>query len=136
MLRPDDFIKGQLVLYGWRAGKEYGGHLASEAIMHVIANRVRVGWGGWLDVLADVPNKSATIEQPEGTPQVWGQEFSRLLHSVESIFDGSAKDLSNGAVYFADLAKPVTNPWFSERILGDLTTHRKVADMNSLTFFI
>ena len=134
MLRPDDFLKGQLVLYGWRNGKYFGGHLASEAIMHVLGNRQRLGWGSWMDVIATAPSRQATLELIEDVPQVWEPAFSRLLHSVESIFDGSAKDLSGGALYWFDSSKEVTNPWFKEKILGDLTTHAKCADMNSLMF--
>ena len=102
--------------------------------MHVIANRQRLGWGSWLDVLADAPNKSAILEQPTDIPHVWSPEFIRLLHEVPAVFDGSAKDLSGGALYWFDSAKPVDNPWFKEKILGDLTTHAKCADMNSLMF--
>ena len=136
MLRQDDMIKSQLVLYGWRAGHAYGGHLASTAIMGVIANRVKLGWGSWLDVIADIPSKSAVTEQSLEMPQIWSPEFVRLLHTVEGVFDSSSPDLSCGAVYFADLARPITNPWFQEKILSDLQMHRRVADMSSLTFFI
>jgi hypothetical protein len=134
VLRPDDFLKGQLVLFGWRAGKEFGGHLASVAIMGVIANRVKLGWGNWMEVIADIPAKSATIEQPEGTPQIWSAEFNRLLHEVESVYDSSGKDLSCGALYWFDSSKPVTNEWFKLKVLGDLDTHKRIAEMNSLVF--
>jgi hypothetical protein len=135
VLRQDDLLKGQLVMYGWLHGKEHGGHLAAEAIMSVIANRVRAGWGTWLDVLAQAPSRSATLEQPTGIPDIWSPGMVRLLHAVEGIYEGSAKDLSHGAMYFADSTK-IDNPWFKDKILGDLSTHRKVADMNALMFFL
>lgn len=135
MLRPDDFIKGQLVLYGWRCGHAYGGHLTAEAIMSVIANRVKLGWGGWLEVLAETPFRAAVIETNLDVPKVWSPEMSRLLHDVEGIFDSSSKDLSNGALYWFDSSKPVTNAWFKEKILNDLEHHPKVMDLNSLMFF-
>lgn len=134
MLRPDDFLKSQLVLFGWREGKVYGGHLAAVSIMCVIANRVKIGAGSWLDVLSKAPNLAAQ-ESNTDTPQMYEPTFNRLLHEVESVFDGSGKDLSAGALYYADLAKPITNDWFKEKILGNKEQHGMVANMNSLSFF-
>lgn len=132
MLRQDDFLKSQLVLTAWRHGQKYGGHLASCLIMSCLATRQKLGWGNWLDIINTIPNYSATIEQPTGMPSIWEPNFVRLLHEVESIYDGS-KDFSNGAVYWFDSADPVTNPWFKEKILDEKRI--KVADMNSLMFF-
>lgn len=134
MLRQDDFQRSQLVLAGWRYGHEFGGHLASCLIMSCLANRQRLGWGSWVEVIESIPKYSATIEQPLGYPSVWEPNFVRLLHEVESISDGS-KDYANGAVYWFDSSKPITNPWFSEKILGDSQAHPKTGDMNSLMLF-
>jgi len=134
MLRQDDYQKAKLVEIGWRCGREYGGHLASVMIMSCLANRQRAGWGNWLEIIEAVPSRSATIEQPTGTPSIWEAEFVRLLHEVEAIYDGS-QDYAKGALYWCDTAKPITNPWFQERILGDPTAHPKVGNMNSLMLF-
>lgn len=135
MLRQDDFIKGQLVLFGWKAGKEYGGHLASCMIMSCLANRQRLGWSGnnWMGVLESIPQFSASIEQPTGTPSVWSPEFVRLLHEVDAIFDGT-QDYSKGALYWADTRK-IDNPWFQEKILGNRENHPIIGNMNTLTLF-
>ncbi len=134
MLRQDDYQKAQLVLTGWRYGRKFGGHLASCIVMSCIANRQKLGWGNWLDVIDRIPEKSATIEQPTGTPAIWEPQFVRLLHEVEAIYDGS-QDYAKGAVYWFDSAEPVTNSWFQEKILGDLPHHPKVGDMNSFMYF-
>lgn len=133
MLRQDDFLKGQLVLYAWRAGKQYGGHTAACMIMCAIANRYRAGWGSWLDILDKMPAKSATIEQPTGTPEMWDPTFVHLLHDVDTIFSGSATDLSCGAKYWADMTR-IDNPWFKEKVLNH-PNRQVAANMNSLTFF-
>lgn len=135
MLRNDDFIKSQLLLRAWQEGKEYGGHLASMMIMSTIMNRVRLGWGNHLDVLVSIPKYSATLKQPDNVlPNLWDANFTRLLHEVDSIFDGSAKDLSAGALFWADL-RNVDNDWFKQNILQKPEIHTRVADFNSLTFF-
>jgi hypothetical protein len=99
--------------------------------MSCIANRQRLGWGSWFDIIAGIPDKAATIEQPAGVPSVWEPNYVRLLHEVEAIFDGS-KDYANGAVYWFNSSKAVDNPWFQEKILDNLQNHPRVGDMNSL----
>ena len=131
MLRQDDFCKAQLVLKGWQHGNQFGGHLSSCMVMSCLANRQKLGWGSWLEILDNIPKYSATIEQPTGTPSIWEPSFVRLLHEVEIIYDGS-KDYANGGVYWFDSSQPVTNPWFQEKLLNNLDTHPKVGDMNSL----
>ena len=135
MLRQDDFCKAQLVLAGWKHGHEFGGHLGSGMIMSCLANRQKLGWGTWTEIIDRIPEKCATIEQPSGTPSVWEPQFVRLLHEVEAIYSGS-QDYAKGGLYWFDSSKEVTNPWFKERILGDLDVHKKVCDMNSLMVFM
>jgi hypothetical protein len=103
-------------------------------IMSCLANRQRLGWGSWLEVIEGIPSRSAQLEQPIGIPSVWEPGFVRLLHEVESIFDGS-KDYAKTGLYWADLSKPVTNPWFQEKILNDQQAHPVMGNMNSLTIF-
>jgi hypothetical protein len=122
------------VLAGWRHGQKFGGHLASCLIMSCLANRQKLGWGSWLEIINNIPKYSATIEQPIEIPSVWQPDFVRLLHEVESIFAGS-QDYAKGALYWLDSSQPVTNIWFKEKILGNLDIHPKIADMNSLMLF-
>ena len=100
-------------------------------IMSCLANRQKAGWGTWLDIFEDIPKYAATIEQPTGIPSIWEPAFVRLLHEVEAIFDGS-KDYANGATYWLDSAKPVTNPWFKEKLLDNKESHPVIGNMNSL----
>jgi hypothetical protein len=133
MLRQDDFQKAQLVVTMWRHGREYGGHLASCMIGSCLANRVRLGWGSWLEVLDRIPNFAATTEMPTGTPQIWSPEFVRLLHEVEAIYDGTV-DHAKGAVYWADTRR-IETPFFREKIMGQPESHPRVVDMNTLVLF-
>lgn len=133
MLRQDDYIKSQLVKYGWQAGREYGGHLAACMIMSCLANRQRHGWGSWTEVLENIPKFSASLEQPSGTPQIWSPEFVKLLHEVDSIFDGT-QDYAKDAFYWADTRR-IDNPWFKEHITSHMDIHPIVGNMNTLTLF-
>ena len=133
MLRQDDYQKAQLVTVGWRWGREYGGHMAACMVMSTLANRVRLGWGNWLEVIDRIYAFSAQIEVPVGTPAIWEPGFVRLLHEVEGIYDGSV-DYSKGALYWCDTRR-VETPFFKDKILAQLDEHPRVLEMNTLAFF-
>lgn len=134
MIRQDDFQASQLVLAGWQHAHKYGGFLAPCMVMSCLANRQKLGWGSWLEIIESIPKYSATLEQPTGMPQIWSPEFVRLLHECQSIYDGS-KDYSNGGLYWLNSAEPITNPWFQDKILNNIDVHPRVADLTSLMIF-
>jgi hypothetical protein len=133
LLRQDDYIKSRLVTVMWQNGRDYGGHLASCMIGSVLANRFRLGWGTWLQVLDNIPKYSATIEQPAGTPAIWEPEFVKLLHEVEGIFDGT-QDYAKGGLYWAD-TRYIETDFFKDKILADKERHPSIGSMNSLMIF-
>jgi len=132
-LRQDDWQKAQLVTFGWTHGKKYGGHLASCIIMDTIMNRVRAGWGNVADVINKFPQTAANPLPDTEVPQIWGPEFIRLLHEVESVFDSSSS-YSKGALYFCDTAAPISE-WFQTHILDEKDKHPCIGDMNSFRFY-
>ena len=153
MLSQDKFIQAQLVSYGWRYGQLYGGgHLAGTLVMQALANRVRRGFGSYLQVLESVPNYMAEHEMPPlKYPSLWEPNFVKLLHAVEGIYSGSATDMTLGAtmidnkprtggLYFGLLNK-IERPWFKTQIidainpLNGLRLHNRVADLNCLSFW-
>jgi len=150
VLKQESYIQARLVELGWRFGQSYsGGHIAGEMVMSAIANRVKCGWGAWLPVLDGIPQFMAENELPPlKHPSVWEPAFVKLLHAVEGIYDGSAPDKSKGGLYWGDLAR-IERPWFKKNIIEavnptipqdgsglQLPQHRRVADMNSLSFWL
>ena len=114
--------------------------MAGQLVMHTLANRVRVGWGSWLQVIDTIPKYMAENEMPKlDHPSVWSPEFVKLLHTVEGVHEGSTPDLAKGALYWCDLNR-IERPWFNEKIVqaeNDGTrVHRVVNNMNSLTFWL
>lgn len=141
VLKQDDYIKGRLVELGWRFSRSYigAGHIAGQMIMHTLANRVRVGWGSWLQIVDRVPMFMAESELPPlEHPSVWDAGFIKLLHAVDGIYDGSIPDLSKGALYWCELSR-IHKPWFKDKIVdatevNGLRRHPIVANMNGLVF--
>lgn len=145
MLKQDDYVKGKLVESGWRFGQLYaGGHIAGEMVMQAIANRVRIGWGSWLQCIDRIPNFMAENALPPlEHPSIWEPNFIKLLHAVDGVFDGSLPDKSKGALYWGDLAH-IERPWFLEKIVQGtvenfegvaIPAHQRVACMNGLNFW-
>jgi hypothetical protein len=112
--------------------------------MCAISNRVRNGWGTWLQVIDRIPAFMAENEIPPlEHPPVWDATFIRLLQTVDGIFDGSVPDKVKGAMYFADLSK-IERPWFLEKIVQAtkidqngclIPAHGRVANTNGLCFW-
>jgi hypothetical protein len=139
MVRQDDYVKALVVTECWRQGKDFGNHQIPTIIAGCLANRVRLGWGSWLDVLKKIPNFSAVLVQPNRDllPDIWEPNFVKLLHNIDGIYDGSIADPAMGGIYWADLSKGkagITNQWFQEKII-DSPAHLPCANQGPFTIF-
>src|SRR5271166_4723806 len=139
MLRPDALLKSLIVLEAWRQGQGFGNQQIPMMVAGCLSNRVRLGWGHWLEVLQRLPRFSATLEQPNRDlfPNIWEPSFVKLLHAIDGVYDGSIPDPALGGLYWADLSKGragITNPWFQEKII-DSASHLPVANQGSFTVF-
>jgi hypothetical protein len=141
-LKPEDYLKSQVVEVAWKFGQSYNsGHLAGLMVMNVLSNRFKAGFGSYLSILETIPNFMAENEiPPMKLDSVWNPLFTKLLHGIEGAFDGSAQDLTKGALYWGDLNR-IQNPWFQTKIIDavDVVTglrrHPIVMNSNSLSFF-
>lgn len=123
-------------------GAVYGGHLAGCIIGSVIANRVRKGWGNWLEVVDRIPRFAAIKDMPTATPEVWSPLFVKLLHEVDAIYDGSKNYASfkthDGvpvdALYWCD-SRFLETDFFKEKIIGQPDIHKRIGDMNTLFLY-
>jgi hypothetical protein len=142
MLTTDQFLKAKIVEVSWRFGSSYsGGHLAGQMVMSALANRFRAGFGSWMQILENIPMYMAENEIPPlKLDTVWNASFTKLLHAVEGVYDGSAQDMTKGALYWGELNK-IERSWFQSRIIDSLSEatglrqHPMVSNLNSLSFF-
>ena len=137
MLRQNDFIKSQVVLEAWRQASHYGGHRSMLMIACAIGNRVRSGWGSWLEVLAGLESTSAG-DTPGlhryGMPPLNDANFLRILQEIDDVYDNRGQDLANGGLYWGDMAN-ITRPWFQQEILDHPEEHPRLANCGTLTFW-
>ena len=131
--RYENLIKAELALTAWRHGKAWSTP-GMVMIAQTIANRHRAGQGTFFQVIERIPKYSATIEQPpHDYPTAWDRELLRLLPEIDGIVDGTAKDTTNGALYWGD-TNNVTSPWFLEQIARS-SEHKRVADCQGTLVF-
>lgn len=107
-------------------------------IAQCIANRVRSGWGDWLDVLFKIPVHAAVhiTEIPTGFPELYDPNFIKLLEAIDGIYAGTAQDTTGGAFFWADMGeKKITRDWFLETICRNPKVHPNCGSAGTLNFF-
>ncbi len=112
-------------------------------VQFVVRNRVKAGWSGgdWGKVI-ESHNQFSSISVLGDAMTIWYPDvrdpnFQRVLQEVDGIYDGTTADtLTNGALYYADMASPAYNKggWF-DRNVAQSPDHPRVAVIGSTTYF-
>jgi hypothetical protein len=139
----EDFEKAQAVLLAWREERSNGSN-GMLGVLFVVRNRAKAGWSGgdWLAVI-DAHNQFSSISvlgdsQTVMYPDVRDPGFLQILQAVDSVYDDTRKDLlTNGALYYADMASPgyTKGGWFDRTIAQDPVHHPRVAQIGTTTYF-
>jgi len=132
--------------FAWRNGKEYGGTNAAGMIMSVLANRVKAGWGTWIEVLDSAPKYAAAPLVTEGRPSLWDPVFVQLLHDVQVFYAGTKnmalsmppKNLGyvippQPAMYWAD-SRRIQSAFFINKIQYN-PEHPRIGEMGTLALY-
>lgn len=128
-----DFNYAVLALEGWR---EAGEHAPLDTVMCVaytiynLAMRDEIGVGA--AVLKHREMHGLTAPQ-ESYPDERDPKFAKLLQRISDIGSPFAEDLTNGAVYYLDLAKPV--PEHLAFLLKSPDDHPRVASCGTKHYF-
>jgi hypothetical protein len=146
----DSLVKGQVALFCWREASQHGGDICMTAVMCCLRNRVKAGWGTWLEVISRDSKTSYRLEQPlqNQFPDDREPSWRRFFAKVDAIYEGNFEDITAGTqdimwqpvgtrnhgLYWADLGA-ITNPWFSEKIVGDKENHKKVCTVAPLYIY-
>lgn len=121
-------------LYKEARGEGEAGMLA---VGCVIRNRVNSGWGDWHHVITaknqfssmSVPSDPQYGLQPPESPS-----WSTAQRLAEIIYNGDSEDVTNGALYYANL-KTATSGWFFNSIVKNPTIHPPTATIGRHSFF-
>lgn len=139
----EDFEKAQAVLLAWREERSNGAN-GMLGVLFVVRNRAKAGWGtgDWCRVI-DAHNQFSSMTvlgdgQTVEYPDVRDPQFLQVLQTVDAVYDDEKKDLlTNGALYYADLASPAYDKggWFDRTIVQDPANHPRVAQIGTTTYF-
>jgi spore germination cell wall hydrolase CwlJ-like protein len=134
-----DFIKAMLAVLMWREDSGDGVQ-GMTAVGLVVANRVRAGWNGgdWCAVMAAHNQfSSMVIEGDPNTirwPDTRDPKFQLVLGKVDTIYDGTEYDTTDGALYYANLST-MNSAWFRTNIVAKPEEHPRVGTVGAQTFF-
>src|ERR1700728_582935 len=91
-----DVDRVMLVRYAALEAGPRGSLEQMKAICYCLRNRVRAGWGEWMDVIetadehrANEPNELVRIDHN-------GRAYQRLLHEVDDIYFGHSSNYGDG----------------------------------------
>jgi hypothetical protein len=142
-----DVDRVMLVRYAALEAGQRGSLEQMKAICYCLRNRVRAGWGEWMDVIetadehrANEPNELVRIDHN-------GRAYQRLLHEVDDIYFGHSSNYGDGRTledtlcekerpcfYWMFLNRP-TRQWFKDTIASDKLNHPSNATMGLMMFF-
>jgi hypothetical protein len=149
-----DVDRVMLVLYAVREAGARGSLEQMKAICYCLRNRVRAGWGEWVEVIetADEGNAHEPAEKIE--IDVSSRAYQRLLRDVDDIYFGQSSlngfgdeegseggtlesslcEPEHAALYWCFVNRPI-RPWFAQTIVQDPKNHANRATMTLMNFY-
>jgi len=135
----ESYIKSVLATLMWR--EDRGDALQGmTACGLVVRNRVKAGWhgGDWIAVMTAHDQYSSMSVTGDSQTVIWGEPgnplFDKVLMKVDDLYDGTVMDITEGALYYANLAT-MNSPWFKTSICDKPDVHPIVARVGKQTYF-
>jgi hypothetical protein len=138
-----------LTLYAVREAGMRGSLEQMKAICYCLRNRVRAGWGDWMEVLAEAETNNAHASDEHFPIDTNSRTYQRLLRDVDDIYFGhsdpasteeggtvesSLCDPQHPCCYWAFTDRPML-PHFAETIVRDPENHPNRATMGVMMFY-
>jgi hypothetical protein len=150
-----DVDRVMLVRYAVRETGERGSLEQMKAVCYCLRNRVRAGWGDWIDVIEGADEHGAHTPENDGRIDPNNRAYQRLLRDVDDIYfghrglaksygdteGGGERDLEDSltardheCLYWAFLDRPM-RPEFAETIVRAGAEHPNRATMGLMMFY-
>src|ERR1700679_740104 len=91
-----DVDRVMLVRYAVQEAGPRGSLEQMKAICYCLRNRVRAGWGEWLEVIESADETRANELGEPMRIDISSRAYQRLLHEVDDIYFGHRSDFSEG----------------------------------------
>lgn len=144
MLTSRDYIKSLLLDISWFEAAALGGVKPMQMVAQCIANRARLGWGDWAQVLSQVytpgPHALPRFRLMDRLivrhlPDVSDPRFTQMLSAVDRIYDNTFEDLVKGGTYWADLQLGTFDRQFEQLIMKNSEAHPRTAQSGTFCIF-
>lgn len=138
-----------LTLYAVREAGPRGSLEQMKAICYCLRNRVRAGWGEWMDVIENADETNAHASELTTPIDPNSRTYQRLLRDVDDIYfgqssissTGGGEDLENSlcdsqhlCCYWSFVNRAIL-PSFAETIVRDPANHPNRATMGTMMFY-
>ena len=153
----NDINRAALALFAAREAGPEGSLEEMKAIALCIRNRVRAGWGDWIDVMEHAQEYAANPERERFALDMNRRAVQRMIADVDDLYYGaqanvtgqggkeptaqrfateatSTEEALEKCLYWADCKREFT-AWFKENILRNQQEHRTAAQMGIMMFF-
>ena len=124
-----------LMLVGEREARG-DGREAIRAVVHVVANRVKAGWGDWLSVITKKNQFSSITVVGDSQTVFWPgvRDVIDIWSLVNDVYDGRDADNTGGALYYSNEAISINNEWYRNEIINKPTEHPVTVVIGKQTF--
>jgi len=137
-----------LVRYAVQEVGDRGSLEQLKAVCYCLRNRVRAGWGDWIEVIEGANEMRANEPLEPTLIDISNRAYQRLLHDVDDIYFGHSQDrLTDGtsledtlcsserpAFHWIFLDRPMTE-WFKDNIAKYKENHPNISSMGLMMFF-
>ena len=143
-LSTDQYVQAQLAELVWQEGRDFSLNVMV-AMLLVQANRIRAGWceGSWLKLVQEQKQQWTWLAQEFRSiryttqPDLRDPLFQAVLIETESVYNGGADHLTDGAIWYCPQAA-VDNKisgWFVNNILDNPAQHLRTAAIGGMVFY-
>ena len=150
----NDLSRVQLAVFACKAAGPNASLEMMKAICYVMRNRVRAGWGDWIEVIETADQHAGNEPVPVKLDST-NRNLQRLLRDIDDVFyaqsgsyqscgsdtieaamgeQGTGADKRGALLYWCRIGQPY-RPWFEENILKDQKNHRMRMPMGLMLFF-
>ena len=96
---PSDFNKAALAIFAAKAAGPGASFEQMKGICCCIRNRVREGWGEWLDVIEAAEDDKANLPGPRVRLDTENKSLRRLMQEIDDIYYGEVSRLEDRAAH-------------------------------------
>lgn len=140
----EQFLRAQLAAFALQEAGSTGSINCMKAVCYVMANRVRAGWGDWIDVLEQARASGAHHFEMDDAISIRNPALNGLLISIDDMFYGQGEDETRNIVspagarpclFWQNVLNRNVQPWFIENVIRRPDDHPRRAQVGTIILY-